>query len=153
MPCGSRKPTIAVAEDHRDHGVAAATAAIHGAERREDVGGRDARRADALQLGREHVQQHLGIGGRVEVPAVLADQHLGQLDRVGQVAVVREADAVGRVHVERLRLGGAVAAGRGIAHVADADVALQLQHVALLEDVAHQADVLAQEQLALVLPS
>ena len=72
-------------------------------------------------------------------------------DRVGQVAVVREADAVRRIDVERLRLGGAVAAGRRVAHVADADVALELQHVPLLEHVAHQADVLAQEQLAFVL--
>ena len=64
---------------------------------------------------------------------------------------MREADAVGRVDVERLRLGRAVAAGRRVAHVADADVALQLQHVPLLEHVAHQAVVLAQEQRALVL--
>ena len=37
-----------------------------------------------------------------------------------------EADAVGRVDVERLRFGGAVATGRRIAHVADADVAAQV---------------------------
>ena len=34
--------------------------------------------------------------------------------------------------------------------MADADVALQPQHVALLEDIAHQAVLLAHEQLAVV---
>ena len=62
---------------------------------------------------------------------------------------MRQADAVGRIDVEGLRLGGAVAAGGRIAHVADADVALQLEHVMLLEDIAHQAAALAHVQLAL----
>ena len=81
---------------------------------------------------------------------ILADEHLGQLGGVGEVAVVREADAVRRIDVERLRLGRAVAARRRIADVPDADVALELQHVPLLEHVADQAVVLAQEQLAVV---
>ena len=68
---------------------------------------------------------------------------------VGQIAVVRQADAVGSIDVERLRLGGAVAAGGRIAHVADADVARQLQHVLLLEHIAHQAGALARAQPAL----
>jgi hypothetical protein len=68
-----------VADDHRDHRIAAAAAAVDGGDRREDVGRRDARRADALQLGGEHVQQHFGIGAGVEVAAVLARQHLGEL--------------------------------------------------------------------------
>ena len=37
MPCGSRKPSDAVADDHRDHRIAAAAAPIHGVQRREDV--------------------------------------------------------------------------------------------------------------------
>ena len=81
------------------------------------------------------------------MPAVLTDQHLGELRRVGQIAVVGETDAVGRVDVERLRLRGAVAAGGGIADVADAGIALELEHVVLLEDVAHQAAVLAHAKL------
>ena len=81
--------------------------------------------------------------------AVLADQDLGELGGVGEVAVVPEADAVGRIDVEGLRLGGAVAAGGRVAHVADADVALQLEHVVLLEHVAHQAAALAHVELAL----
>ena len=61
---------------------------------------------------------------------------------------MREADAVGRVHVERLGFGGVVAAGGRIAHMAHADVALELLHVVLLEHIAHQALALAHEQLA-----
>ena len=61
-----------VADDHRDDGITAAATAIHGAHRREDVGGRDPRRADALQLRGEHVEQHFGIGAGVEVAAVFA---------------------------------------------------------------------------------
>jgi hypothetical protein len=49
----------------------------------EDVGRGDARRADALQLGGEHVEEHLGVGARVQVPAILAHQNLGQLAGVG----------------------------------------------------------------------
>jgi hypothetical protein len=130
MPFGSRKP-------------------VERGDGREDVGGRDARRADALQLGGEHVQQHLGIGGGVEVATLLADQHLGELGRVGQVAVVAEADAVRRVDVERLRLGDPVAAGGRIADVADADVALEVEHGLLVEDVPDQARALVHRQQAL----
>ena len=112
--------------------------------------GRSARRAGARQLAREHVEQHFRIGAGVEMTEVFADQHFRELGGVRQVAVVPEADAVRRVDVERLRFGGGVAARGRIAHVADADVALQAQHVALLEDVAHQAVLLAHEQLAVV---
>ena len=145
------EPDDAVAEDHRDHRITADDAAIRGTQGRENIGGGGARRAEALQLAREHVEQHFGIRRRIQVAAVLADQHFGKLARVRQVAVVREADAVRRVDVERLCFGLAVAARRRVAHVADADVALQLQHVPLLEDIAHEADVLAQEQFAFVL--
>ena len=89
MPFGSRKPEHAVADDHRDHRVAAAAAAIDRAGGREDVGRRHALGTHALQLRGEHVQQHLGIGLGVEMAPVLADQHLGQLGGVGQIAVVR----------------------------------------------------------------
>jgi hypothetical protein len=137
-----------VADHHRDHRVAAAAAAVDRVHCREDVGRRHARRADALQLGSEHVQQHFGIGSGVEVAAILARYHLGELGGVGEVAVVREADAIGRVDVERLRLGGAVTAGGRIAYVADADVAPELEHVMLLEHVAHQPRALAHAQRA-----
>ena len=146
---GIAKPQHAVADDHDDHRVAAAAASIHGAGGGKDVGRRHALRADALQLGSEHVEQHFGIGLTVQMPPFLARQHVGQLGRIGQIAVVREADAVGRIDVERLGFGSAVAAGSRIADMADADVAAQLEHVVLLEYVAHQARALAHAQLAL----
>ncbi len=126
-------------DDHDHHGVAATAAPVHGGDGSEDVGRRDARRADPLQLGGQHVEQHLGIRLAVEVAALLAREDVGQLGGIGQVAVVRQTDPVGRVDVEGLGLRGAVATGRRIAHMADADIAAQLEHVVLLEHVAHQA--------------
>ncbi len=140
----------AVPQHHRDHRVAAAQAPVDRAHGGKDVGHRGSQVADPLQFAGEHVEQHLGVGGGVEVPAVLAYQRAGQFRGIGQVAVVGEADAVGRVDVERLGLGGALAAGGRVANVADADIALELKHVTLLEHVPHQAVVLAQEDLALV---
>ena len=137
-----------MADDHGDDGVTAAAAPIHRADRGENVGRRDARRTDALQLGGEHVEQDFRIGTGVEVAAILAFDDFGEFARVGEIAVVREADAVRRVDVERLGFRGAVASGGRIAHVAHAHVALELLHVVLLEHVTHQAAPLAHEQLA-----
>ena len=138
----------AVADHHRDDGVSAAAAPIDGVGRGKNVGRRDARRADPLQLGGEHVEQHFGIGAGVQVPAVFPHQHFGEFASIGQIAVVAETDAVGRIDIERLRIVGAVGTGRRIADVADADVALEFDHVLLLKHIAHQARVLAHEQLA-----
>jgi hypothetical protein len=49
-----------------------------------------------LQLVGEHVDEQLGVGARVEVTAVFAEELVRQLARVGEVAVVHEDDAVGR---------------------------------------------------------
>ena len=78
---------------------------------------------------------------------VLADQYFRELGGIGEVAVVAETDAVRRVDVERLRLRGTVAPGGGVAHVTDAHVTFELEHVVLLEHVAHQAAALAHTQL------
>jgi hypothetical protein len=112
----------------------------HGSEH---VGRGYARRTDALQLGREHIEQHLGIGRRIEVTTLFADEHVGKLCGVREVPIVAEHDAVRRIHVERLRLGDVIAAGGRVAHVTDADVAAQLEHVLLTEDIAHEALPLA----------
>src|SRR5690606_9998900 len=80
-------------------------------------------------------------------PILLHDEPL-ELLRVDEVAVVREADAERRIHVERLRFGRARGARRRITHMADADVAAQPQHVALLEHVAHEPVALARVQPA-----
>jgi hypothetical protein len=62
--------------------------------------------------------------------AVFADQLLGELGGISEISVVCEANAVGRIPVERLRLRRcAVAARGGLTHVPDADVAFQIEHV------------------------
>ncbi len=58
--------------------------------------------------------------------------------RSSLAAVVAETDSVGRVHEERLRFRRRIATGGGITNVAEADVALQADHVTMLEDVAHE---------------
>ena len=111
-----------VAGDHRHHRVGAAAAPVDAGHRREDgrrielvVGG------VLLQLVREHVQQHFGIGVGVDVPQVLPEQLVLQLLGVGEVAVVPEHDAERRIDVERLRLGRRPGGARGrIARVRDA---------------------------------
>ena len=61
-----------------------------------------------------------------------------------------QPNAVGRIDIERLRLGGAFVTGSGVTHVAYAHVAAQFQHMTLLEDIAHQTGFLAQEDLVAV---
>ena len=80
--------------------------------------------------------------------AILTNHHFGQLARIGEVAVVRKAQTIGGIDVEGLRVVRTVAAGSRVTYMADPDVALQLEHVLLLKDVAHQTRVLAHEQLA-----
>ena len=95
----------AVAGDERDRGVRALDALVHARDRLEDLLGVELDARDrGLQLVGEHVDQQLGVARGVEVPAVLVEQLVGELARVGEVAVVHEHDAVRRVHVEGLRL-------------------------------------------------
>ena len=69
-----------------------------------------------------------------------------QLVRIGQVAVMRQRDAIRRVNVKRLRLGGAGAARRRITHVANTHIALHTLHVAGFEYVAYQPVSLTQPE-------
>ncbi|CPI88074.1 Uncharacterised protein [Bordetella pertussis] len=138
---GIAKRQHAVARDLRHHGVGALDALVHRGDGAKDrviverhaAGGR-------LQLVRQHIEQHFGIGIGIDVAAVDAVERLAQLAPVGQVAVVGEHDAERRIDVERLRLFLAGAgAGGGIAHLAHAAGARQRAHVAGTEHIAHQA--------------
>ncbi|MCY1349373.1 hypothetical protein D9M69_355590 [compost metagenome] len=135
----------AVAGDHRHYRVAADAARVHAGDCGEDVFLGGLQLVAHRQLMSEDVEQHFRVGIGVHVAQVGFVDFLGQLLDVGQVAVVRQGDAVGRVDVERLGLGGTGRTRGGIAHMADAHAADQALHVALLEDVADQAIVLAQE--------
>ena len=93
-----------------------------------------------LQLMREHVDQQLRVRAGVEVPAIDPEQLVAQLTRVGEVAVVHEHDAVGRVHVERLRLLLLLGvAARRVANMAEAHGAEQGAHVARAVRLTHLA--------------
>ncbi len=98
------------------------------------------------QLMGKHVEQHFGIRVGIDVPQVRLVQLLGQLLDIGQVAVVRQGDAVGGVHVERLGLGRGRGAGGGITYMAQPHGADQALHVPLVEHIANQTVFLAQEQ-------
>ncbi len=139
-----------VTEDHDHDGIAASAPLVYPGHGREHRLRRQVVVALALQFVGEHVEQDLGIGARVQVPPILANQQVFQLFRIRQVAVVREADAVRRVDVERLRLGNTRRARRRIAHVTDAGAARQRQHVTRAEDVADQPRGLARAQHATV---
>jgi hypothetical protein len=95
-------------------------------------------------IGKE-IEKQLAVTVRIDVPA---GQKLRQFFRIGQIAVVREADTVGVVRVQGLRFGAASGPGRGIAAVADAHVAAEFFHVVLLEHVLDETVVLAQVQAA-----
>ena len=96
----------------------------------------------ALQLVGKNIEQRLGVGAGIQVAAILLDEERLQLIGIGEVAVVGKADPVGGVDVERLGLGRIQGAGRRVAAMADADVAPQFVHVALLENVADQTVLL-----------
>ena len=137
----------AVVDDHADHRVGALAAAVEALD-----GGKEFfrvhGRAQVGQFVREDVEQHLGVATGVEMAEVVAREFVGELRGVGQVAIVGDDEAVGRVDVERLRLGAGAGAGGGVAHVADGDVAAQLGHAAVVKDVAHESVFLAQVEPA-----
>jgi hypothetical protein len=138
-----------MSDDHGDDRVATAAAAIDRVERCKHIRGRHPRRADALQLGGKHVEQHLRVRSGVQMTPIFAGDDLGQLLRIGQVAVMGKTDSIGCIDIEGLRLGGAVTSGGGIAHVADTIVATQFEHMVLLKNIPHQATALAGVQLTL----
>ena len=146
MPNGSRNATQPAAGDQGDDRVRAPAAPVHAGHRGEDRFRIEARvMRGALELERQHVEQHLGIGIGVDVTEIELEELALQRLAVRQVAVVRERDAERRIDVERLRfeLGGR-ASRRRIAAVADADVAEEIAHVARAEHVADVAARLVQ---------
>ena len=107
------------------------------------VGARFGRVLVGDELGDER-----GVGGGVEagVAGYEAGQHaepLGELERVGEVAVVAEREAgVADRAVHRLRVAPAARPGRGVADVADGEVTLERREPTLVEHLRDQAHVL-----------
>ena len=103
------------------------------------------------KLRRKHVEEHFGVARRVEVPPVRLIKLAAQIVGIRQIAVVRKRNAERRIHVEGLALvGRRCVALRRITHVADADAARQIAHVARAKDVAHEAEPLEEVKLKAV---
>ena len=123
---------------------------MHTFHRIEDVvsGGRHF--AYLLQFMGKHVKQHFGIGIGVDMAQVLREQLFAELCRVGQVAVVSQAQPVGRVDIKRLSQRRAGAARGRVTHVTDTHVAGQPAHVPGTKYILDQTVVLAQIQYTVV---
>ena len=133
----------AEADNQCHHGIAARAALVDGLNGAEHLLRRQLALRSDVQFVREHVQQHLGVVIGAQVTSILARQQLREILVVGQVAVVRETDAVRRIDVKRLGLRRTRAARRRIADMANTDVAAQSHHVAGAEHVAHETVGLA----------
>ena len=138
----------AEARDHGHGGIAPAAASMDPGHGAEQVAVVDAQFPLDLQLMGEDVEQDLRVRLGVDVAQVLHEEVALQVLGVGEIAVVGQDDSVGGIDVEGLGLGGTGrAAGGGIAHMAYAHVALELDHVAGAKDIAHQTGILAQVEL------
>ena len=98
----------------------------------------------------EDVEQELGIGFGIDVAHHPVSHEALELLGVGQVAVVRDADAKRVVGVEGLGLGAAGATRGGVPHMTQTDVTSQLGHVMGLEDFLDKAVGLAEVEAAVV---
>ena len=136
------------AKHQGDDRVATLAAAVHTLHRMHHRFG--AEHPLVVQLVREYVEQHLGIGLGVDVAPVLLKHFAAQRFGVDQIPVVRHRDAVGRVDVERLRFVGTLRAGGGIAAMANADRAAEQFHRRLVEHVLDQAIALEHLHAAFV---
>ncbi len=134
-----------VAGDHGHDRITTAAAIVHVGHGREDILFGRLQLATHGQFMGEHVEQHFRIGIGVHMAQVGLVNFLGQLLDVGEVAVVRQRDAVRRVDVERLSLGRRRAARGGVTHMTDAHMPDQTLHMTLMKHIAHQSVVLAQE--------
>ena len=150
---GVAKRQHALPCDQGNHGVRALDAPVHLAYRREDrlhiqrlpPGG-------VLEFMRQHVEQHFGIAIGVDVAVVHGGKFRFERVGVGQVAVVHQHDAKGRVHVKRLRLFFAEGiTRRRVAHLAQTAITRQRPHIAGTEHVFDHALGLVHEEFFFLL--
>ena len=137
------------AVDDRHGGVTPAAAPVNAAQRIEDILRRQIQSLLA-QFVREHVEQHLGVRAGIDMAQIGGEQLLLELIGVGQVAVVGQGDAVGRIDIERLGFGLARRTGGRVADMTDAHIALQPLHVTRMEHVPYQPVVLAQQKATFI---
>ena len=99
-----------------------------------------------LQLMRKYIQKYFGIGVGINLPQVLLKQFLFQFICIGEIAVMRQADAIGRIDIKWLCLSRTLASGCRVTYMTDTHIALQASHVAGVKNITHQAIILAQVQ-------
>ena len=73
-----------------------------------------------------------------------------QIIGIGQITVVSNADAIGRVNIEWLSQCRAGTAGCGIAHMAYANVAHQSRHMLSAEHISRQTNTFADVNLTIM---
>ena len=89
-----------------DHGIGATDLLMGLAHRREDILRTQRHLVAEIQLVGQHVQQHFRIRGGVDVTAGDLELLLLEILGVGEVAVMGQHHAVGRVHIKRLGFSG-----------------------------------------------
>ena len=81
---------------------------------------------------------------------VFLEQIPTQFGRVGEIAIVSQAQTVRRINIKGLRQGRAGTACRGVSDMTDTHIASQSLHVPRPKDILDQSIVLAQIQFAIV---
>jgi hypothetical protein len=131
MPYGSRKPIrpkpadVSIETNHireqpprtGKHGGACpstSTQCVHALQGGEAVVGIDTRLASLVEFISKDVQHKLAIALRVDVPVGLVVETLSQRRCVDEVAIVRHADSIRAVHIERLCLCVGAATSSGV---------------------------------------
>ena len=82
------------ADNHRDDGVTAGAAPVHGFDSRENCIGCQATVRQTAELVGEDVEQYLGIRAGVQMTPVTFQQEPLELLGIDEITVMREADAV-----------------------------------------------------------
>ena len=139
-----------MAGDQSHHSVRAFDALVHTAHGGKHIDGAQGQAAGGFfELVGQHVEQHFRVAVGVDVAVVGVEQLGLEHGRVGQVAVVREHQAEGRVDIKGLGFVFAESvARRRVTHLAQADIARQGAHVARAENVAHHALGFVHEEFA-----
>ncbi len=106
----------------------------------------------AVHLMSQHIQQNFGITLGIDMPVIRIEQLVLERLGIGEITVMHQHDAKGRVHIERLRLFLAEGIARcGVTHLPQAAIAQQAAHIARAKHILHHALGLVHEELAILL--
>ena len=91
------------ARNHGNHAVGAPTPFMHPFDCLKNIFWRNAQLPKLVQFVGKNIEKDLGIRIGVEMPLILNKELMLQGFGIGQVAVMRQSDPVGRIHIEGLR--------------------------------------------------